>query len=110
LGATPYEKGWESASVDARAFPWTTDPGKEFSVLVQEGMTPSVAIQSATLQAAKLMHIDDKVGVVEPGKLADIVAVPGNPLDEISLMEKVDFVMKDGVVCRGPQTKWQSRR
>ena len=65
---------------------------------------------SATLQAAKLLHMDDKVGVVEPGKLLDIVAVPGNPLDQISLTEKVDFVMKDGAVCRGPQTKWQSRR
>ena len=90
---------------DAGAFPWTTDPAKEFSVLVQDGMTPAVAIQSATLQAAKLMKMDDKIGIVEPGKLADIVAVPGNPLDQISLMEKVDFVMKDGVVYRGPQPK-----
>jgi imidazolonepropionase-like amidohydrolase len=90
---------------DAGAFPWTTDPAEEFSVLVHDGMTPAVAIQSATLQAAKLMKMDDKVGTVEPGKLADIVAVPGNPLDQISLMEKVDFVMKDGVVYRGPQPK-----
>jgi imidazolonepropionase-like amidohydrolase len=90
---------------DAGAFPWTTDPAKEFSVLVQDGMTPAVAIQSATLQAAKLMKMEDKIGIVEPGKLADIVAVPGNPLDQISLMEKVDFVMKDGVVYRGPQPK-----
>ena len=88
---------------DAGAFPWTTDPAKEFSVLVRDGMTPAVAIQSATLQAARLMRMDDKVGVIEPGKFADIVAVPGNPLDQISLMEKVDFVMKDGVIYRGAQ-------
>lgn len=86
---------------DAGAFPWTTNPAKEFSALVRDGMTPAVAIQSATLQAAKLMRMDDKVGTIEPGKLADIVAVPGNPLDQISVMEKVDFVMKDGVVYRG---------
>jgi imidazolonepropionase-like amidohydrolase len=83
---------------DAGAFPWTTDPAKEFSVLVRDGMTPSAAIQSATTQAAKLLHLDDQLGVIEPGKLADIVAVPGNPLDQISVMENVDFVMKDGVV------------
>lgn len=88
---------------DAGAFPWTTDPAKEFATLVRDGMTPSEALQSATLQAAKLMHLDDKLGAVEPGKLADIVAVPGNPLDQITVMEKVDFVMKDGVIYRGPQ-------
>jgi imidazolonepropionase-like amidohydrolase len=91
---------------DAGAFPWTTNPAREFSALVRDGMTPAIAIQSATLQAAKLMHMDDKVGVVEPGKLADVVAVPGNPLDQISLMETVDFVMKDGVIYRGmPPTR-----
>jgi imidazolonepropionase-like amidohydrolase len=88
---------------DAGAFPWTTNPAKEFSALVRDGMTPAVALQSATLQAAKLMHMDDKVGVIEPGKLADIVAVPGNPLDQISVIEKVDFVMKDGIVYRSAQ-------
>ncbi|WP_158751873.1 amidohydrolase family protein [Acidobacterium sp. S8] len=91
---------------DAGAFPWTTDPAKEFATLVRDGMPASQALQSATLQAAKLMHLNDKVGVVEPGKLADIVAVPGNPLDQISVMEKVDFVMKDGVIYRsGSQSK-----
>jgi len=88
---------------DAGAFPWTTNPTKEFSALVRDGMSASVALQSATREAAKLMHMDDKVGVIEPGKLADIVAVPGNPLDQISVMEKVDFVMKDGVIYRGAQ-------
>ncbi|HEX3437005.1 MAG TPA: amidohydrolase family protein, partial [Pseudacidobacterium sp.] len=86
---------------DAGAFPWTTNPAKEFAALVRDGMTPAAALQSATLQAAKLMKLADKVGTIEPGKLADIVAVPGNPLDQITVMEKVDFVMKDGVVYRG---------
>ncbi len=90
---------------DAGAFPWTTNPAKEFSALVRDGMTPAAAIQSATLQAAKLMHLDDKVGTIEEGKLADIVAVPGNPLDQISVMEKVDFVMKNGVVYRASPSK-----
>jgi imidazolonepropionase-like amidohydrolase len=85
---------------DAGAFPWTTDPAKEFAVLVRDGMTPAQAIQSATIQAAKLMRLDDKIGVVEPGKLADIVAVPGNPLEQITLMEQVNFVMKDGTIYR----------
>ena len=90
---------------DAGAFPWNTNPAKEFSTLVRDGMSPSAAIQSATLQAAKLMHLDDKLGVIEPGKLADIVAVPGNPLDQIQLMEKVDFVMKDGMIYRNVQAR-----
>jgi imidazolonepropionase-like amidohydrolase len=87
---------------DAGAFPWSINPAKEFAVLVRDGMTPSQAIQSATLQAARLMHLDDKLGSVEPGKLADIVAVPGNPLEQITLMEQVNFVMKDGIVYRAP--------
>jgi imidazolonepropionase-like amidohydrolase len=72
---------------------------------VRDGMSPSAAIQSATEQAAKLMHLDDKLGAIEPGKLADIVAVPGNPLEQISVMESVDFVMKDGVIYRGAERK-----
>jgi imidazolonepropionase-like amidohydrolase len=46
-----------------------------------------------------------KIGIIEPGKLADIVAVPSNPLDQISVIEKVDFVMKDGVIYRNSLTK-----
>lgn len=90
---------------DAGAFPWTTTPAKEFSTLVRDGMPASEALQTATLQAAKLMRMEDKVGVMEAGKLADIVAVPGNPLDQISVMEKVDFVMKDGVIYKTPHSR-----
>ena len=63
------------------------------------GQTPAQAIRSATVDAAALMGMPD-VGVIEPGKLADIVAVPGDPLSDVTLLEKVQFVMKDGVVVK----------
>ena len=58
------------------------------------------AIQSATISAAKLLRIDDTLGSVEVGKIADLIAVKGNPLEDIALMSKVSFVMKNGVVYR----------
>lgn len=86
---------------DAGGFPWTVNPAKEFEYMVKWGMTPAQAIRSATASAAELMSMQDKVGTIEPGKLADIVAVPGDPLNDITVLEKVDFVMKGGVVERG---------
>jgi imidazolonepropionase-like amidohydrolase len=85
---------------DAGGFPWTVNPAKEFAYMVKWGMTPAQALHSATSSAAELMGMQDKVGTIEPGKMADIVAVPGDPLQDISVMEKVDFVMKGGVVER----------
>ena len=64
-------------------------------------MPPMEAIQSATMSAATLLRIDDQVGSVEGGKLADLVAVKGNPLNDIELMTDVSFVMKDGVIYKG---------
>jgi len=58
------------------------------------------AIQSATLEASKLLKISDTVGTLETGKIADIVAVKGNPIENIKLMMQVDFVMKDGRVFK----------
>jgi imidazolonepropionase-like amidohydrolase len=87
---------------DAGGFSWTVDPAKEFAYMVKWGMTPMQAIRSATIDAAALMGMQDKVGTIEPGKLADIVAVPGDPLTDVSVLEKVDFVMKDGVVYKHP--------
>ena len=72
----------------------------EFELMVEGGMPPMRAIQSATVVAAQLLKIDDRLGTIEPGKLADIVAVSGNPLDDISVMRKVEFVMKDGTVYK----------
>ncbi len=72
---------------------------KEFGALVERGMTPLAAIQSATLTAAQVLGVSDR-GRIAPGLLADLVAVPGNPLDDISVMEQVRFVMKGGVVYK----------
>ena len=87
---------------DAGGFDWKVNPAKEFSSMVKFGMTPAQAIRSATSMAAELLAVKDSLGTIEPGKLADIVAVPGDPLSDISAMEKVDFVMKGGAVQRRP--------
>lgn len=87
---------------DAGGFPWTINPAKEFPYMVKWGMTPAQAIQSATVTASQLMGMQDKVGTVEVGKLADIIAVPGDPLADITVLEKVNFVMKGGAVEMRP--------
>ena len=87
---------------DAGGFPWTVNPAKEFAYMVNWGMTPAQALHAATSSAAELMGTKDKVGTIEPGKFADIVAVPGDPLSDISVMEKVNFVMQGGVVEKKP--------
>ncbi|MBZ5684177.1 MAG: amidohydrolase family protein [Acidobacteriia bacterium] len=87
---------------DAGGFDWKINPAKEFSSMVKFGMTPAQAIRAATINAAELLGMKDSLGTLEAGKLADIVAVPGDPLADVSLMEKVDFVMKGGVVFRKP--------
>ncbi|MFD3390032.1 amidohydrolase family protein [Alteromonas macleodii] len=76
------------------------DNAQEFSLMVEAGMKPADALLSATVNSASLLGISDILGTLEEGKLADIVAVQGNPLDDISLMERVSFVMKDGVVYK----------
>ena len=73
------------------------DNAREFAAYVNLGMSPLEAIRSATLHAADLLAGDDR-GAIEPGLLADIVAVPGNPLDDIRVLERVAFVMKGGVI------------
>jgi imidazolonepropionase-like amidohydrolase len=76
------------------------DNAQEFALMVQAGMSEMDAILSATINAAKLLKIDKELGTITQGKLADLVAVKGNPLDDISLMEKIHFVMKDGTVFK----------
>jgi len=88
---------------DAGGFDWKVNPAKEFASMVKFGMTPAQALRSATSMAAELMGVKDLLGTVEAGKLADIVAVPGDPLSDVSVMEKVDFVMKGGVVEKRKQ-------
>jgi imidazolonepropionase-like amidohydrolase len=82
---------------DAGGFDWKINPAREFSSMVKFGMTPAQAIRSATATAAELLGVQDSIGTIEPGKQADIVAVPGDPLADVTAMEKVDFVMKAGV-------------
>ncbi len=78
------------------------DNGREFALLVKAGMTPMEAIRSATVVAARHLGHDDQFGSIEPGKLADIVAVDGDPLADITELEDVDFVMKEGVAHKTP--------
>jgi imidazolonepropionase-like amidohydrolase len=78
------------------------DNGREFVLMVEAGMPAMEAIRSATSVTAKFLDIDDRLGSVQVGKLADLVAVPGDPLVDITTMQRVHFVMKDGVVHRRP--------
>src|SRR5205807_8781812 len=87
---------------DAGGFDWKINPAKEFSWMVKFGMTPAQALRSATSSAAELLGMSDQVGTIEGGKLADIVAVRGDPLADVSVRESVNFVMKGGVVYRKP--------
>jgi imidazolonepropionase-like amidohydrolase len=72
----------------------------QFAYMVRLGMKPLAALRSATSVGATLLGIDDKLGTLAPGKLADVIGVPGDPSREISAVERVMFVMKDGVVYR----------
>lgn len=72
----------------------------EFELMVGAGMPTMFVIQAATINAATLLRHDKDLGTVTAGKLADVVAVPGNPIEDISLMKKVSFVMKEGVVYK----------
>src|SRR5882724_4534257 len=85
---------------DAGGYVWTENQAKEFSYMVRYGMTPIRAIQSATIAAADLLERSNDLGAVEPGRYADIIAVSGDPLSDISELERVKFVMKGGEVYR----------
>jgi len=74
--------------------------GREFALMVQSGMTPMDAIRAATVNAADLIGASDQIGSVQAGRFADLVATSGDPLQDISVLEHVDFVMKGGVVCK----------
>ncbi|MBD0353451.1 MAG: amidohydrolase family protein, partial [Flavisolibacter sp.] len=72
----------------------------EFTYMIEAGMKPMDAIKSATINAAELLGMKDQLGSIEAGKLADVIAVDGNPLTDVSAFGKVSFVMKDGVVYK----------
>ena len=76
------------------------DNAQEFIYMVEAGMPEMEAIQSATREASKLLRINTTLGTIEQGKLADLIAVEGNPLEDISLLQNIAFVMKDGTVYK----------
>jgi imidazolonepropionase-like amidohydrolase len=88
---------------DAGVYPhgWNA---KQFAHMVRWGETPMQAIQAATVNAADLLGWADKVGALEPGKYADVIAVPGDPLQDITVLEHVAFVMKGGQVVKDSLT------
>jgi imidazolonepropionase-like amidohydrolase len=83
---------------DAGGFDWNIDPAIEFGLMVRDGMTPAQAIRAGTSEAAKLLRMDGDIGQLVPGKFADVVAVKGDPLKDVTILEHVDWVMKGGVV------------
>jgi imidazolonepropionase-like amidohydrolase len=84
---------------DISVCPFGTN-GREFGLMVQYGMTPMHAIQAATVNAADLIGVSAKIGSIKPGKFADIVAVKDDPLQDVRVLEKVNFVMKEGQVYK----------
>jgi imidazolonepropionase-like amidohydrolase len=84
---------------DAAVYPHGLN-GRQFAVYVRIGMTPAEAIRSATWNAADLIGWSDRVGVIAPGHFADLVAVDGDPTGDVTLLERVRFVMKGGVVVK----------
>ncbi len=84
---------------DAAVYPHG-DNALEFAFMVADGMTPAQSLMAGTTSAAELLGLQDKVGALKPGMLADVVAVPGNPIENIKATQSVIFVMKDGAILR----------
>ena len=78
------------------------DNAQEFALLVEAGLTPMEAIVTATVTASEHLMMSDDIGTIEPGKFADIIAVSGNPLEDVTELEDVDFVMQGGEVFARP--------
>lgn len=98
--AAAYKKGVKIAfGTDAGVFPHGEN-FREFLYMTEVGMPNLEAIQSATLNAAQLLGVEDKLGTIEAGKIADIIAVSGNPGEDIKVMKDVIFVMKDGKIFK----------
>jgi imidazolonepropionase-like amidohydrolase len=76
------------------------DNAREFQIMVQYGMKNEAALRSATVNAADLLGMYDKIGSIEVGKIADIIAIDGNPLEDINAMTQVHFVMKEGDIMK----------
>jgi imidazolonepropionase-like amidohydrolase len=85
---------------DIGGIPWSEPIAQEFPRMVEFGVTPMQAIQSATSRAAELLEMKGRLGVIAPGAYADVVAVSGDPLADVKVLENVEFVMKDGKVFK----------
>ncbi|MBI4417755.1 MAG: amidohydrolase family protein [Ignavibacteriales bacterium] len=83
---------------DAGGFAWTENQAREFSYMVRWGMTPMQAIKSATTVAAELLEMSGSIGEIRPGAWADIVATKDDPLKDITALERIGFVMKEGTI------------
>ncbi len=95
---------------DVGGFDWNVNPALEFGVRARLGQSPADALRSATSTAAELLGMQDQIGSLEQGKFADIVAVRGDPLKDITVLEHVDFVMKNGAVYKKPQQSAANQR
>jgi imidazolonepropionase-like amidohydrolase len=85
---------------DVGGFPWKDSIAQEFAYMTKFGMTPLQAIQAATTRAAELLDQQGKIGVIAPGAYADIIAVQGDPLQDVNVLKNVSFVMKDGAIFK----------
>jgi imidazolonepropionase-like amidohydrolase len=92
-----------SYGTDAGGYAWTENQAQELSYMVRYGMTPMMAIKSATSVAARLLDQQQNLGAVADGRFADLIAVAADPLEDISELERVKFVMKGGVVFKNLQ-------
>jgi imidazolonepropionase-like amidohydrolase len=89
---------------DVGGFTWDDPIAQEFARMVEFGMAPATAIGTATSRAAEMLGMEGKIGTIAPGAYADIVAVAGDPLQDVKVLERIHFVMKDGRVHRnGPK-------
>ena len=89
----------DSVGTDYVGFP-IVEGAREFALLVEAGLTPMQAIQAGTRVNAELLQWEDRIGTIEAGKLADLIAVDGNPLEDLSELQRVSFVMSAGQVIR----------
>jgi imidazolonepropionase-like amidohydrolase len=99
---TAYKFGIKIAFGTDSGVSYHGDNAKEFYYMVKGGMTEMEAIRSATVVASEMLKINDKYGSIESNKIADIIAVDGNPIKDITALQKVVFVMKDGVIYKRP--------
>jgi imidazolonepropionase-like amidohydrolase len=91
---------WIAYGTDAGGYAWSENQAQELAIMVEYGMTPMQAIRTATATAARLLERSADLGAVAPGHYADLIAVSGNPLQDVKELQHVRWVMKGGLVFR----------